>query len=226
MELYYDKHLNLDAFKLPTFTLVLLENQHGEINFSSLKWGIKHADVWDIPACWGVWRWTKTCVELVLFVLWWTVSMRWGGFAGFRWSVNHCGKRRGVPQTSSFPLFTSVWLINVVVGAEGPWRGWGALCDMWRVLQAAASLKVMGWDPGQRPKWEIHQECVPFLPLSVFGRTAAAITLLYISAFNLTCNTQSTHSDRRTDRQTGSSALRCEHEGVSLSGSLNIQVDT
>lgn len=66
---------------------------------------------------------------------------------------------------------------------------------MWRVLQAAASLKVMGWDPGQKPKWEIHQECIPFLssplfflPLSVFGRTAAAITLLYISSFNLTYN--------------------------------------
>lgn len=82
---------------------------------------------------------------------------------------------------------------------------------MWRVLQAAASLKVMGWDPGQRPKWEIHQECIPllssplfFLALSVFGRTAVAITLLYISSFNLT-------NDRRapglSDRFPG---LRCE----------------
>lgn len=39
---------------------------------------------------------------------------------------------------------------------------------MWRVLQAAASLKVMGWDPGQRPKWEIHQECIPFLSSPLF----------------------------------------------------------
>lgn len=28
--------------------------------------------------------------------------------------------------------------------------------------------KWWGWDPGQRPKWEIHQECIPFLSSPLF----------------------------------------------------------
>lgn len=40
---------------------------------------------------------------------------------------------------------------------------------MRRVLQAVVSLKVMGWDPGQRLKWQIHEECIPFLSPSLFS---------------------------------------------------------
>lgn len=129
--------------------------------------------------------------QLCVFVVWWTVSMRWGVWAVSEWVWTTGVRGEGCPRLF---FFSSSWLINVVVGAWGPQRGWRTLCDMWRILQAAASLKVVGWDPGQRPKWEIHQECIPFrsspsfCSLPIFRTTAVAVSLLYTSSFNLALN--------------------------------------
>lgn len=125
----------------------------------------------------------KTCVETVTptACLWCDEQLACGEeFGGFRRSVNDCGKKRGVPQTF---FLEADWLM-LLSGHRVP-REDGEPCVIcWGFYKQRQAWKRWDKIPAKGRNEKSIRNAFPFFSLlSVFGRTAAAITLLYTSPF-------------------------------------------